>query len=227
MKSKNSKDHESSADFVLHTSASEFSLLLFDLILDIKTYGAVEYMVLYENDVSLWYLTKKGNKQAYQLSTKLLNDSFFERLLDDSKKLDSLLRKHRTPNLNERNILSEWKKYVKLFDEFCRTYRFYEQPFQQALEKTALEHVSEEELIKFISGPKNRQKKDSEIDAKTKNAINKLVKLGKKKLELHKSAERLVTIDWMKFIDFVAKKNYLPTQIVQSLRVNKFVKMML
>ena len=224
MKSKKTK---LSSEYTLHTSVSEFSILMLDLILNKKTYGEVDYRVLYENDISLWYLTKKGVKQAYQLGEKLLDNNFFDQLTIDSKALNSSLLSYKTPNLNEKNILSEWKRYSEVFNEFCRIYRFYEQPFQQALEKIVLKYVSEEELTNILSNSNGKKRITIKINSKAKEVLDKLSELGENKLKIHMNAEKIMTVDWMKFVNFVAKKNYVSPQIAETLRANEFTKAML
>ncbi len=209
--------------YILHTSVSGFSLLLFDLMLNIKTYGAVDYRVLCENDISLMYLTKKGMKQAYQLSKKLLNNNLFTKIFNDSKKLNDNLKAYKPSNLNGKNIIEEWEKYVKLVNEFCRLYRFYEQPFQQALEENVLSYIPEQKLMEYLSNSNKKQTKNINISSEGKVALDRLIKLGNMKLELHKNAARLVTIDLMKFVKFVAQKNSISIQVAQSLRNNEFM----
>lgn len=223
MKANNTKKSKKESNYILHTSVSEFSILMLSLILNNKTYGMADYRVLYENDVSLWYLTKKGSRQAYQLGKKLLDGSFFNKIIIDSEKLNNTLRSYNVPNLNANNVVSEWKKYLEPFDEFCRLYRFCEQPFQQALEEIVLKYISEEELMEFLSDSNN---KTININSKAKEVLDKLLELGEIKLKLHLGAEKFFTTEWMKFVNFVAKKNYVSTQIAESLRADEFVRAM-
>src|SRR5665648_92443 len=95
-KTKKNKTHSMGrVKYDLHFTVSGFSILFLDLIFNIKTYGAVDYRVLLENDVSSAYLTKKGQAQAFKLSEKLLKDAFFEKIFSDSELLNKKLQAHR------------------------------------------------------------------------------------------------------------------------------------
>jgi len=212
---------EKKNSYILHTSVSGFSLLLLSIILNRETYGAVDYIILYENNISLWYLTKTGYRQTYRLSKNLLNDEFFVKIISDSKKLNNSLKLYKTPKLSEKNVLKEWKRYLEILNKFCRIYRFYEQPFQQSLEEMVLRYISEDELIKKLSGS-SKQSIEKINDVNLKHALDKLTKLGKMKLKIHHNAENLFTIDLINSINFVAKKNSLSIDIIGSLTVNEF-----
>lgn len=205
----------------LHTSVSGFNLILLSIIFDIKTYGAVDYRVLYENDISLMYLTKSGWKQAYDLSKKLVNDRFFEKIINDSKELNYSLKNFKIPKLNKKNVSEKWEEYLKLLNEFCRLYRFYEQPFQQVLEEIVLKHISEDELVKKLSDSNKeflKEIKNNEL----KKSLEKLIKLGEMKLKLHHNAENLVTTDIKSFVNFAAKEYILSINTINLLTVKEF-----
>lgn len=205
----------------LHTSVSGFNLILLSMIFDIKTYGAVDYRVLYEDGIAFMYLTKTGWKEAYHLSEKLFNNKFFEKVVDDSKKLNNSLRSYKIPKLNRKNVLKNWKDYLELFDEFCRLYRFYEQPFQQALEEFVLKHISENELVEKLSGSSKEFLKQISND-ELKRSLEKLIRLGKMKLKLHFNAENLVTMGAENFVNFAAKEYCLPINTINFLTVDEF-----
>ena len=209
-------------NYILHTSVSGFNILLLSIIFNPKTYGAVDYKVLYENDISLMYLTEKGYKQTYELSKKLINENFFKKIISDSKKLNNGMKSYSAPDLNEKNINKEWKNYLKITNEFCRLYRFYEQPFQQKLEESILKYISEGELIKKIADLHKQSMDKMNLSKEVKNALSKLSTLGGMKLKLHQNAESLVTTDLMKFISFLAYQNGLSAEIVSSFTVNEF-----
>ena len=63
--------------YILHTSVSGFGILLLSILFDNKNYGAVNYRILYKDDVSLMYLTKRGYREARQLGKKLMDNIFF------------------------------------------------------------------------------------------------------------------------------------------------------
>lgn len=207
--------------YILHTSVSGFCLLLLSIIFNKKTYGAVDYRILYENDITLMYLTKTGHRQAYRLSRNLLNDKFFTKVISDSKELNISLKSYKTPNLTKKNVIKEWTRYLKLSNEFCRIYRFYEQPFQQSLEEMVLKYISEDELIKKLSSSDKKSIKKF-TNSNLKDALDKLMKLGQMKLKIHHNAENLVTVDLMNFINFVAKRDNLPINTIRFLTVNEF-----
>lgn len=221
-----SDDNASTNHYVFHTSVSDFSLLLLDIIFNSKTYGEVDYRTLWENNINSMYLTKEGYMQARKLSKNLLKESFFKKLISDSKKLNDDLKLYKTPVLNEKNIVKHWDECLKLMNEFCRLYRFYEQPFQQALEELVLKYISEEELVEYASTLAVDVIGSIEINDDAKKAFDKLFALGKLKLELHENASSLLTTNLTRFIEFVARKNNLDIEIVQSLRLNKFTNLL-
>jgi len=210
--------------YILHTSVSEFSLLLLDIIIDDKAYGAVDYRILYENDISLFYLTKRGYKQASRLSERLADEDFFSGFIKDSKRLNRSLQSYSVPKLSKKNIVREWKRFLDIMNEFCRIYRFYEQPFQQALEQIVLRNIPEKDLVRLLHDPGSRSKENMSKDVK--QALAKLVILGEMKLELHKNAEKIVTTYLMKFLAFGARKSRLPVEIMKSLRVKEFTQLL-
>jgi phosphohistidine swiveling domain-containing protein len=215
VKPKTRKSHS----YTLHFAVSGFSPLLLDLIFNNDSYGAVEYRVLYENDITRAYLTETGNRQSHELSKKLFRDDFFGRLLNDSELLDKKLKEHEVPRLNGRNAVSEWKKYVELMDEFCRLYIFYEQPFQQALEEIILSQISEKDLINYLSGLDKGSINKLDMDIRGRKALDKLLELGKMKLRLHTSMSDL-TSD--KFIGYVAKKSGISMSLIKCLTADEF-----
>ena len=101
-----------------------------------------------EKDIIKQY---ENGLSSYELSKKLINENFFKKIISDSKKLNNGMKSYSAPDLNEKNINKEWKNYLKITNEFCRLYRFYEQPFQQKLEESILKYISEGELIKKIA----------------------------------------------------------------------------
>ncbi len=208
--------------YILHTSVSGFDILLLSVIFDNKNYGVVEYRTLYKDDVSLMYLTKTGYKQAYQLSKKLLNDKFFSKLIKDSEDLNKALKSYEVPTLTRGNVLKEWKRYLEIFNEFCYLYKFYEQPFQQALEEVVLKHVPEDKLVKVLSNPSEGSMREIKNDY-ARAILDKLIRLGKLKLKIHHNAENLVTRDIARFINFLSKESNLSTDIVGSFTASEFI----
>ena len=219
------KKSKVSEDYILHTSVAEFNLLMFDLILDNKIYGEVDYRILYEkNGTSFWYLTKSGYEKAGQIGKQLLDDSFFHKIISDAEKLKTSLETYEVADLNSANIINEWNRYISLFKEFCRIYIFLEQPFQHKLEDIILRYISEKELVRLLSENKGATIQSSKINNKAKDILNKILELGEIKLGLHISSEKFMTTDWMKLISFVAKNSYVPTQIAEALRFNEIKK---
>lgn len=207
--------------YVFHTSVSGFPLLMLELIFNNNTYGKVDYVMLYEKDISLWYLTEKGNKEAYELSKKLIDNNFFRKLFNESEKMDDFLKTYKSTPLSEKNIIKEWKSYVKLFHRFTKIYRFYEPPFQQAIEELILKEISEKEIREYLVS--HDQKIIENLSKEGKEVLDKLLKLADMKLILHEESAKFVSEHLMSFIEFVAKKNNISAEIVSSLREKEFV----
>ncbi|MDP2642765.1 MAG: PEP/pyruvate-binding domain-containing protein [Candidatus Peregrinibacteria bacterium] len=203
-------------EYEIHTSVSGFSILLLDMIINNnETYGAVDYVLLYENDITRFYLSSQGMKECYDLSTQLLDDDFFKNLLIESEKLHDELKKYRPTLLNSQNIQEEWGKSLKLNDEFCKLYRFYEQPFQQAIETSILSTISKEELVEILS----KHAVDTIQDSHAKKYVKRLIQMGEMKLRLHEDSETYFTDN--SFAEYIAKKNDLSVNLVNAMRKNE------
>jgi len=213
------KNENAEKDYELHFTVSGFSILFLDMIFNNnETYGAADHVVLYENDVTRAYLSPKGAKECYKISTSLLNDDFYHKFLVESKKLDKDLKFYSLDHLDEKNLNEEWKKSMLLNDKFCELYRFYEQPFQQALEQEILKTISKERLIEILT----HNSFDKLPDAKTKKYVERLIEMGKMKLRLHGDSEKFFTDDI--FLKYVSRKHNLPMEIVGAMRVSEFEK---
>jgi phosphohistidine swiveling domain-containing protein len=205
-----------SNDYTLHFSGTGFNILLLDMIFNNNnTYGAVDYVVIYENGINRAYLSTQGIKESYVLSTLLLNDIFFRDLFIKSKKLCKELKNYKSVKLNSKNIHSEWKK-IKLFnDKFCKLYRFYEQFFQQALESRILDFISEKKLNKILS----ENSLDSISDNDLKKYIRRLISMGEMKLLIHKNSEKFSLENSIE--KYIAKMSKLPLELVGAMRKNE------
>ncbi len=216
------QDVNTRKDYELHFTISEFSILTLDTIFNNnKTYGAVDYVVLYEDDVTRAYLSPKGAKECYDISTVLLSDNFVYDLFAKSEKLDEKLKSYNLEYLDGENLDEEWGKSMLLNNEFWELYRFYEQPFQQALEQEILKAIPKEELIEILS----HDSFDKLPDAKTKKYVERLLEMGKIKLRLHEDFERFFTDDI--FLRYISEKHNLPMEIVGAMRVSEFEKALL
>jgi phosphohistidine swiveling domain-containing protein len=202
--------------YELHTSVAEFSILLLDMIINNnETYGAVDYVLLYENDITRFYLSAQGMKECYDLSLQLLDDEFFQNLTEESKILHEKLKNYQPVKLDEKNILNEWKKSLLLNDEFCKLYRFYEQPFQQALEEKILEIIPKEKLVEILS----QHKIDLIEDEQTKKYVERLLEMGEMKLKLHEDSFTYFTDN--SFAEYTSKRDNLPISIINAMRKNE------
>ncbi len=214
-KPKEAKD--SGNDYELHFTVSEFSILTLDMIFNNnETYGAVDYVVLYENDITRAYLSPKGVKECYYISTSLLNDEFADGLFAKSEKLDKKLKSYHLNHLDEKNLDKEWEKGMSLNNEFCGLYRFYEQPFQQALEQEILKSISKDELIEILS----HDSFDKLPDEKTKKYVERLLEMGKVKLRLHEDSEKSFTNGV--FLRHVSEKHSLLMRTAGAMRLDEF-----
>lgn len=210
------KNQKNTAGYDIHTSVSGFSILLLDMIINNnETYGAVDYVFLYENDITRFYLSPQGMKECYDLSTQLLDDNFFDNLLAESKNLHIKLKKYHSTPLNSQNIQEEWKRSLELNDEFCKLYRFYEQPFQQAIEASILKAMSKEELVEILF----KHAIDTIQDSQAKKYVKRLIQMGEMKLKLHEDSETYFTDN--SFAEYIAKKSDLPINLVNAMRKNE------
>lgn len=204
------------AEYELHTSVAEFSILLLDMIINNnETYGAVDYVLLYENDITRFYLSAQGMKECYDLSLQLLDDEFFQNLTEESKILHEKLKNYQPVKLDEKNILNEWKKSLLLNDKFCKLYRFYEQPFQQALEEKILEIIPKEKLVEILS----QHKIDLIEDEQAKKYVERLLEMGEMKLKLHEDSFTYFTDN--SFAEYIAMRDNLPISIINAMRKNE------
>lgn len=204
------------AEYELHTSVAEFSILLLDMIINNnETYGAVDYVLLYENDITRFYLSAQGMKECYDLSLQLLDDEFFQNLTEESKILHEKLKNYQPVKLDGKNILNEWKKSLLLNDKFCKLYRFYEQPFQQALEEKIIEIIPKEKLVEILS----QHKIDLIEDEQAKKYVERLLEMGEMKLKLHEDSFTYFTDN--SFVEYIAKRDNLPISIINAMRKNE------
>jgi hypothetical protein len=204
------------SEYTLHFSVSGLSILTLDIIFNNEdTYGAVDYLVLYENDISRIYLSARGMKECYDLGASLLDDEFFEKLWAESNDLLDQLGKYHPVRLNSQNVLIEWKKSLLLSKKLGKVYRFYEQPFQQALESHILKIVPKDELVEILS----KHSFDSILNQRAKKYIKRLVSMGDMKLLIHEGSETFNT-DYS-FEKYVSRKNKIPLRLVSAMRKNE------
>ena len=210
--------HIDGENFFLHTTVEGFNLLIDQMLLNKNTYGAVDYYLLYEDNVTKFYLSSRGIKQAFDLGKKLLEDSVYKKLISDSKNIKEVLKTYKPKDLNDNSVFTEWEKYVEIFNEFCRIYRFFEQPFLKALEDEITKKISKEKLLELLS---KKKKLDDEY---VSMLLDKLIEIGEVKLDLHLLAEKLFTEFINLFVEYVSKKYHLKIDYVKDLRLSEFVK---
>jgi phosphohistidine swiveling domain-containing protein len=206
------------SEYELHFSVSGYSVLVLDMIFNnTDSYGAVEYVVLFEKGTVRAYLSSKGMRQAHKKGEILSDDAFFSSLVSDSKMLRKKLRSY-TPNtkITTGNALEKWKRTKKLNDEFNRIYHYYEQPFQMALEERVLRHISQEELLSAMS---NVSVFENIQNAESKKYLKRLMIMGEMKLGMHKDAEKFVSGNGIS--EFIAKKYVVPVHLVDALRMEE------
>lgn len=208
--------------YKLHFSISSFSLLFLDIIFNPKYYGRVNYRVISERGLTYAYLTKKGLRETYSLSKKLLSQSFSDALIKRMEKLNFQMSVYKMPKLTQANYLTEWGALVELLNEFMDIYRFCEQPFQLALEEKIITKCKNRNtIIKILHKPAIAKKLN--FNNEEIYSLNLLIKLGKIKLELHKNAEFLIKALNI-FGKFLAKKHNLSLNQALSLRKSEFNK---
>jgi phosphohistidine swiveling domain-containing protein len=205
-----------SDEYTLLFSISGYFVLTLDIIFNNDdTYGAVDFVVLYEKDISRGYLSARGMKECYDLSLLLLNNDFARNLLSESKDLISQFKKYHPISLNPKNIITEWEKSLTLSYKFGRLYRFFDQPFQQALESQVLKYIPKEELFEILS----RRTLNSISNARAKKYIKRLVKMGEMKLRIHEESEKFCSDN--SFEKYVSELHKLPISLVRAMRKNE------
>ena len=201
----------------LNFTASGFSVQTLDWIFNNNdTYGEVDYVVLYQDDITHWYLSEFGKKECFNISAQLLDDNFYNQLIKDSKNLLKKFKNYKTIILNENNVNQEFEETVKISNEFSRVYRFYDQPFQQALETAVLKVVPENTLIEMLASKNFSMIKD----AKIQKYIQRLVDMGKTQLQLHYDSERFVMDEV--FVNYASSKVNLPTHLIKAMQLKEF-----
>jgi len=206
-------------EYQLHFTQSGYDILVLDMIFNnTDSYGAVDYVVLYEKGVVRAYISTRGKKEAYIKGSVLLKDTFFRKLLIDSQTLRKKLRAYSSSShITDTNALVKWKKTKALNSEFNRVYHYYEQPFQSALEEKVLESISEQELFEALSDTAVCEKIE---DPKVKKYLKRLITLGNMKLKIHQDAEKFVSGNGMG--EFIAKKYDISLHLVNAMRMEEF-----
>ncbi|HCU70492.1 MAG TPA: hypothetical protein DIC35_01910, partial [Candidatus Moranbacteria bacterium] len=125
------------------------------------------------------------------------------------------LKEYKIIEPDRKNILKEWEKSLQFNDRFCGLYRFFEQPFQQALEEVILKKISKRELVEIIS----RNRADLVLNDKTRKNIEKLLHMGELKLKIHEEAETFFSDN--SFAEYVSNEYGLPLNIIGAMRKNE------
>ena len=193
---------------------------MLDIIFDPRFYGGVDYRVLSEKGLTYTYLTGKGMRETYNLSKNLLNINFSNDLLKKSLEHNNKIKKYKIPNLTFSNVFEKWGELIEIFDEFDYVYRFYEQPYQQALEEVVLKKCKDKsEAVELFKNPSLSKKMG--FNGKEIYALNLLIDMGKLKLKIHDNAESFVRSLEI-FGKFLAKKYDLSLNQALSLRKKEF-----
>lgn len=216
-KNKNITDHDQSIEeYEFHATASEISILHYDMLISKEAYGQVDYVMLYKNNVLRAYLSKNGIEECFNLSKKLLDDNFFYDFIAKSMELNQKLMNYVPAILTNKNIIHEWHLYLKFITYYFEIYRYYEQPFQQALEESILSYISADKLIEILTDKKFHNIKNKIL----KKHLERLIQMGEIKLKLHENSEKLFTDK--SFQKYVSEKNNIPIEYAEAMRVDEF-----
>jgi len=206
-------------DYELHFTASDLDILSLDMIFNNDdAYGEVDYIVLYENNIVRAYLSPKGVRECFKISASLLNDAFFHDLLLESELLHQVLRTYKAKPVQGDSAIQRWKEHLALSKRFSRIYRYYEQPFQRAIEAKILSFISNEDLMEILLHRSLHRLPNDEV----KKLVERLLTMGDMKLRLHEASEAYMTDDTL--LQYVSDNCNVPLPLVGAMCMSEFGK---
>lgn len=166
----------------LHYTVSDLGILHHHIILNRDSYGALDYRTLVENGVVRAYLTDEGMEEARERGKKLLDEGFFEEITKRAADIRESLIEYKRPAAGA-VALQEWERLLAIWKRMMTVYLYCDQPVQSALEDIVLKKEPGHEYARRV-----------------------LETMGKIKLELHASAENILTNGFDTFAELLEQK---------------------
>ena len=200
-------------------------LLLTDIIFHPRGYGVFDYRLLIVKDSIVGYLSKNGEKYAYQFGSRLLNFSFAKKILLQLKNFDNRLKNFKSSkninNFSQLELIREWKKAEQVFMELGSLYRYCEQTVVKPLESVVLHACKHDgDLIQILKNPTLAIQFN--FSSYQKQALYTLIQLGKLKYAIHSRLEPWVE-NIYKLAKVIAKRDNLTVEQVLALRHFEFL----
>ncbi|MBI5457548.1 hypothetical protein HY971_02365 [Candidatus Kaiserbacteria bacterium] len=166
----------------LHYTQTDLGILHHYIILAPDSYGTLEYRTLVEDGVVRAYLTDEGMEEARERGKKLLDKDFFEEITKRAAEVHTTLVEYQRPAAGA-VALEEWKRLLAIWKRTMAVYFYCDQPMQSALEDIVLKKESGHDYARHV-----------------------LEFMGKIKLELHASAENILTNGFDTFAELLEQK---------------------
>jgi len=228
-KTKSSVSSEKQNSFKLHFRQTDFPFIFTDIVFSQKNYGQLDYIILQEQDQIAGYLSQKGQKQAYEIGSFLLNNKYATEKLKELHSLLSELKENSIQSeltkISSKDLLSRWNIIENLCDKVGNLYLYCEQPVQLALEEIIIKaSKSETNLIKVLHDPYYSKKLN--FNKQQTEYLYRLKEFGELKFAIHNSLEILFE-NLTNFIrNFANKYNFSLNQAL-SLRSSELKKILL
>jgi len=204
--------------YTLHFTQSGYCVSVLDMLFNnTDSYGAVDYVVLYERGVVRAYLSPHGVKQARTIGAQLLDDDFYAVLTQEAQDLVVALLRYEQVSVSEETVRARWEEIKQLSDRFNRVYHLYEQPFQHALEERVCMYLPESVLQAVL----HDTIPVSEIGVpEVERYLLRLMEMGDMKMRLHTASEQFVADGTLS--RYVANMHNLPEHLVDEIRMAEF-----
>lgn len=190
--------------YEFHARASDIPFVVIDIFFRKGSYGDAELICLLDKGVLSLYWSEDGMKQTSKMGEQMLDDSFFEDLINQ---MDEVEKKIDNFSFKYDKILEEWKLFDEIIFEYSVVYRFCEEPFLRSIEKRLLDHYDADVLNDMLQNPD----KDTEFSDEEKKIVHILRTIGNKKLSLHLKNEKVFE-ELDSFIDYLSKKTGIPKE---------------
>lgn len=166
----------------LHYTVADLGILHHHIILSPDSYGALDYRTLVEDCVVRAYLTDEEMREARARGEKLLDKDFFDDLVKRAADIRASLVEYKRPAAGA-VALKEWDRLLAIWKRMMTVYFYCDQPMQSALEDVVLKSEAGHDYARHV-----------------------LETMGKIKLELHASAENILTNGFDTFAELLEQK---------------------
>ena len=166
----------------LHYTVADLGILHHHIILSPDSYGALDYRTLVEDGVVRAYLTDEGMREARARGEKLLDKDFFDDLVKRAAEVQTSLVEYKRPATGA-VALREWDRLLAIWKRMMTVYLYCDQPMQSALEDVVLKSEAGHDYARHV-----------------------LETMGKIKLDLHATAEKILTKGFDTFAELLEQK---------------------